>query len=202
MRDALLAAFHRRHACHRFDPGQALTDVDLDFILEAGRLSPSSFGLEQWHFVVSADMAIKSALSAASFGQSQIEQASAVIVILAKLAELEPDTPYARRLLEREYPGERFADGLAMYRNFYAATDVPAWSIAQCHIAAANMMTAAAAINIGSCPIGGFDPHAVESLLELDPAQYRVALILALGQCADPVPIKQRLPLSELVTRR
>jgi nitroreductase len=131
-----------------------------------------------------------------------VGSASALVVILAKLAELDPDHPYAQRLLAREYPGEAFAPALKNYRAFHATTDVKAWSVSQCHIAAANMMTAAAGIGIDSCAIGGFLPDEVRKLLAVDPAEYEVALILALGICAQPAGEKLRLPLQELVEYR
>jgi nitroreductase len=125
-----------------------------------------------------------------------------VIVVLAKLAELAPDSEYLRQLMAREYPGDALEGALKNYRGFYAATDVKAWSENQCHIAAANMMTAAAGIDIDSCAIGGFDPAEVQRLLDIDPARHQPALILALGYCAQAPGEKLRLPMEELVEYR
>jgi nitroreductase len=203
MKDELLAAFRRRHACHLFREGRPLKAEDLAFILEAGRLSPSSFGLEQWKFVVLTSPADRQALQAACFQQPQVGTASVVVVILARVAELDPDTAYVRRLMAREYPpGEALEGALRNYRGFHAATDIAAWSSAQCHIAAANMMTAAAAIGIDSCPIGGFVPEEVMRLLDIEPGRYLPALILPLGYCAQAPADKQRLPLQEVVEYR
>ncbi len=202
MKDQLLQIFRRRHACHQFNPERLISRDDLEFILEAGRLSPSSFGLEQWHFVVLQRPEDKQALQAACFDQPQVGTASHDVVILAKLAELDPDHPYVRRLLARECPADQLEAALANYRSFHANTDVAAWSVTQCHIAAANMMTAAAGIGIDSCAIGGFRPEAVSRLLGLEAGRYQVALLLALGYCLEPAGEKQRLPLAELVTYR
>lgn len=202
MKSQLLEIFRRRHACHQFQADRPLPPEDLNFILEAGRLSPSSFGLEQWKFVVLHAPAQKTALQAACFQQPQVGSASVVIVILAKLAEMHPDSDYLRRLMAREYPGDALDAALKNYRSFHAATDIKAWSENQCHIAAANMMTAAAGIDIDSCAIGGFDPTAVQRLLEIDPARHHPALILALGYCAQAPSEKLRLPLDELVEYR
>lgn len=202
MKQQLLDLFHKRFACHLFQADQAIPREDLDYILEAGRLSPSSFGMEQWKFVVVTAPDQKQALQAACFQQPQVGTAAALIVILAKLADLHPDAEYARRLLAREYPGAAFAAALSNYRGFHAATDVRAWSISQCHIAAANMMTAATAAGLDSCAIGGFDPAQVRGLLALDPQLHEPALILALGHAADRAAAKQRLALDELVEYR
>ena len=198
----ILDLFARRYACHHFLPGREIPAADLNIVLEAGRLSPSSFGLEHWRFVVLTKAEDKRALQAACFDQPQVGEAGAVVVILAKLADLSPDTEYVRNLMAREYPGEALAPALANYRGFHAVTDVAAWSVAQCHIAAANMMTAATAVGLDSCAIGGFLPDAVARLLELQPGRYAVAMILPLGYGAEPPPVKQRLPLDELVEYR
>ena len=202
MKQQLLDIFRRRRACHLFQTERGVARDDLEFILEAGRLSPSSFGLEQWKFVVIEEPTKKMAIQAACFQQPQVGSASALVVILAKLAELEPDSPYLRRLMAREYPGEALEPALKNYRAFHAATDVKAWSATQCHIAAANMMTAAAGIGVDSCAIGGYDSAQVADILALDPRLHTPALILALGYCAQAPAEKQRLPLDELVEYR
>jgi nitroreductase len=202
MKSQLLDIFRRRHACHLFQADHLLAPDDLNFILEAGRLSPSSFGLEPWKFVVFTDSLQKLALQDACYKQPQVGTASAVVVILAKLTELHPDSDYLQRLMEREYPGDALEGALKNYRNFHAATNVKAWSDNQCHIAAANMMTAAAGIDIDSCAIGGFDPASVIRILQIDPDYHHPSLILAFGYCAQEPGEKQRLPMQELVEFR
>lgn len=60
----------------------------------------------------------------------------------------------------------------------------------------------AAAIGVGSCPIGGFDRASVHRVLGIDETKHEVALILCLGYRAQPQPLKRRLPLAELVEYR
>jgi nitroreductase len=202
MKHEILDLFRRRFACHRFQPDRNIAADDLEIILEAGRLSPSSFGLEHWKFVVVTQASEKAALQAACFNQPQVGEAAVVVVVLAKTAELHPDTDYIKTLMAREYPGEALAPALANYRGFHAATDVKAWSISQCHIAAANMMTAATAVGLDSCAIGGFLPDEVKRILAIDGSRYEIALILPFGYCADAAPAKQRLPITDLVEYR
>lgn len=202
MKNAILDIFRRRFACHGFIPDRTISREDMDTVLEAGRLSPSSFGLEQWKFIVVTNPEVKTALQAACFNQPQVGNASAVVVILAKIAELDPDSEYIQKLMAREYPGEALAPALANYRGFHANTDIKAWSVTQCHIAAANMMTAATAAGLDSCAIGGFLADEVKKILEIDASRYEIALILPFGYCAESAPEKQRLPLSELVDYR
>lgn len=202
MNHDILDLFRRRYACHAFDANREIDQADLDVVLEAGRLSPSSFGLEHWKFLVITRTEEKSALQGVCFNQPQVGNASAVVVILAKLAELHPDSDYIKALMAREYPGDALAPAMANYRGFHANTDIKSWSVTQCHIAAANMMTAATAVGLDSCAIGGFLADKVKQLLAIDPDRYEVALILPLGYCTEPAHEKLRLPLSELVEYR
>jgi nitroreductase len=202
MKDTILDLFRRRFACHAFLPDRPIAREDLDTILEAGRLSPSSFGLEHWKFVIIDKPEEKAALQGACFNQPQVGNASAVVVILAKIADLEPGSDYLKRLMAREYPGDALAPAMENYRAFHRNTDVRAWSVSQCHIAAANMMTAATALGLDSCAIGGFLPDGVRKALGIDGRRYEIALILPFGYCAEAAHQKLRLPLSELAEYR
>ena len=74
---------HFRHATRNFDTNKKITYKDRDYILEAGRLSPSSFGIEPWEFLVIESRSIRKKLQDACFGQEQVASASLVIVVLA-----------------------------------------------------------------------------------------------------------------------
>lgn len=203
MKNALLDTFNFRHACKLFDETRKIPQADLDFILEAGRLSPSSMGLEHWKFIVVQTPQLKAEIQRACSDQPQISSSSDVIVIVAKKAELQPDSDYVKAQFNRLHlPPDKTEEFKQFYREFVRNTDLTAWSIAQCHIAAANMMTAAAAIGIDSCPIGAFEPEQVRVILKIDDAQYEVALVLPLGYRRHPQPAKYRLPFSELVEFR
>lgn len=200
------AAFERalqfRFACKQFDPSRRLAPADLTYILEAGRLSPSSLGLEPWRFIVIRDDMLRRRLRPSCWNQVQVTTASAIVVILALKAELAPDSPYPRAMLSRLLPaGADLGETLSIYRNI-AREHRTAWSVAQCHIAAANMMTAAAMIGIDTCPMGGFEPEAVADILGVDRNKYEVALLIAVGYRGQPQPPKKRLPPNDIVTYR
>ncbi|MGO8919663.1 MAG: NAD(P)H-dependent oxidoreductase [Stellaceae bacterium] len=202
MREEFLRLLQFRHACKLFDERRPVARADLDYVLEAGRLAPSSLGLEPWRFLVVEDHALRRHLRPACWNQSQITSAGTVIVILALTADLKPETGYARRMLGRLVASEgELEEALQIYRGITHG-DLAAWSVAQCHIAAAEMMLAAAAIGIDTCPMGGFEPEAVADVLAIDRSRFEVALLLALGYRAQAQPAKHRLPLSDLVEYR
>ena len=198
---ALLDLMRRRHACHAFVPGASVHDAELQAVLEAGRLAPSSFGLEPWRFLVVPDPSRLPQLQEACYGQAQVVAAGALVAILASIADMQPDSPVLQARLAREHADDGAA-GLAAYRAFHAATDIRAWAIAQCMLASAQMMLAATAAGLDSCAIGGFDEAALAAVLGIDVQREAIALVLALGRCAHPAGAKQRLPLAELVVWR
>ncbi|MFZ5556614.1 MAG: NAD(P)H-dependent oxidoreductase [Pseudomonadota bacterium] len=203
MREAFLGALRLRHACRAFEAGRTVPAADLDYILEAGRLSPSSMGLEPWRFIVVESPVVRARLEVACEHQPHVGQCPVIVVIVALTADLHPESDYVRRMLQREMPDpEALKAFLGYYREYTRRGDLTEWSVAQCHLAAANMMTAAAAAYVDSCPIGGFDPAQVCEVLGIDERRYEVALLLALGYRAGPQPERQRLPLAELVLKR
>lgn len=202
MREGFMRLLRFRHACKLFDETRPVARADLDYVLEAGRLAPSSLGLEPWRFLVIEDHALRRHLRPACWNQSQITSASAVVVILALTAELRSETGYARRMLRRLVATDGELDEAMQIYHGITHGDLNAWSVAQCHIAAAEMMLAAAAIGIDSCPMGGFEPEAVAEVLAIDRSRFEVALLLALGYRNQPQPPKHRLALDQIVEYR
>ncbi len=196
-----------RHACKVFDENKKISAGEFDFILEAGRLSPSSTGLEQWDFLVVQNKELREKIKAVSWNQVQITSCSHLVVILAKVAEVKSVGEYVEKMIDRR--GDKAPEMIAARKKFYGdflggrfhGDDelVYHWSSKQCYIAAANMMTAAASLGIDSCPIEGFDEAALNRILGLDTSKQRVSLIVPFGYRLNPQPIKYRRELSDVV---
>ncbi|MCG8428482.1 MAG: nitroreductase family protein, partial [Chromatiales bacterium] len=75
-------ALQFRHACKKFDAEKKIPSDQLNSILECGRLSPSSFGMEPWRFLVIQNPELRKALRKACWDQAQITDSSDVVVIL------------------------------------------------------------------------------------------------------------------------
>jgi len=199
-KEEILKAFEYRHACKEFEKGRKIPQEDLRFILETGRLSPSSFGLEQWKFLVISSPELKEKLQPACFDQKQISTSSAVVVILAKKGLYEAGSTHVAEMFKRwNYPEEVYNFMIDFHALMANNCDQVKVAVEQCHIAAANMMTAAAMINIDSCPIGGFMPDKVKEALDLDGDKYEVALIIPFGYRVHEQHAKARLSFDEVV---
>lgn len=199
MRNDFEKAIHFRHACKLFNETKAISAEDFDYILEAGRLSPSSFGVEQWHFFVIRDPQMREAIRQASWGQLQITTASELVAVAYKKKVRSTDA-----YIQSEFDKFHYPEGLrGMYAQWIDPRDNEAlecWSSRQVYIAGANMMTAAASIGIDSCPIEGFDRAEVEKITGIDTESYGIALLVPFGYRVNEQPLLHRSELSELVS--
>jgi len=198
-------AMQFRHACKRFNE-EKIPEPIFENILEFGRMSPSSFGMEPWRFWVIGSDALKAALRPLCWNQPQITECSHLVVIIADNESVRPGTDYVANMFARRgLPGEAFERYLDVYANhmapqFHSREAVEGWTHKQCYIAAANMMTGAAALGIDSCPIEGYEKTKVEAALELESA-FSVALIIAFGYRLNPQGEHLRLPMEQIVKR-
>ncbi|WP_149723905.1 NAD(P)H-dependent oxidoreductase [Campylobacter concisus] len=197
-----------RHACKIFDESKKISAGEFDFILEAGRLSPSSTGLEQWDFLVVQNKELREKIKAVSWNQAQITSCSHLVVILAKIKEVKVGSSYIDKMIARR--ADKNIEAIAARQKFYHDFLLSnfknddeltfQWSHEQCMIAATNMMNAAASLGIDSCPIEGFDRHALNEILGLDESEKRVAIVVPFGYRLNPQPEKLRRQRAEVVT--
>ena len=194
-----------RHACKVFDESKTISDEEMTYILEAGRRSPSSFGMEGWKFLVITNKALKEKLRPACWDQVQITSSSHLVIVLAAIENVKvesgiPEKRFSRRKMSQE--------NLDFYLDLYAkhlapvlSTDdnIYCWTARQTYIALGNMMTAAAYIGIDSCPIEGFEKEKVEETLGLDTKKYQVSVIVPFGYRLNAQSEQLRLPFEDVV---
>lgn len=204
----VLEALQFRHACKKFDPVRKIPRDDFATILECGRLSPSSFGMEPWKFVVVETPALREALRKACWDQAQITDSSDVVVIVGKTGVLRPDSDYVKTMFERRnFPPEALTAYIQRYADHHvgeidSVMNDYAWASKQCYIALANMMSAAAAAGIDSCPIEGFGKADVEQVLGLDPSREEAVVVVAFGYRQVEQTPRFRLDFAEVVEYR
>ncbi|MFC7371961.1 NAD(P)H-dependent oxidoreductase [Fictibacillus iocasae] len=211
----ILDAFRFRSATKEFDPNKKISDEDFEFILETGRLSPSSFGFEPWRFVVIQNRELREQLKPVSWGaQGQLPTASHFVVMLSRSAE---DMIYSSDYIEHmkkdvhHMPPEAYEAISKFYKTFQESDFkllederyMNDWAAKQVYIALGNMMTAAAQIGIDSCPIEGFDQEKVHDILEkagvLEGGNFQVAVMAAFGyRIREPRP-KSRQEMKDVV---
>lgn len=199
MRNDFEKAIHFRHATKIFDESKSISEEDLTFILEAGRLSPSSFGMEHWQFFVIRDTAMREAIKAVAWNQPQITTASELIAIGYK-KRLRSSDPYIQSEFNKFGYPDYLRDMYAQWIDPRNNETLESWSACQVYIAAANMMSAAASIGIDSCPIEGFDRIATEKIMGIDTLDFGIPLLIPFGYRLKEQQPRLRSELSELVT--
>ncbi|DAB33922.1 MAG TPA: NAD(P)H-dependent oxidoreductase [Sulfurospirillum sp. UBA12182] len=194
-----------RHACKVFDENKKIDEQDIHYILEAGRKSPSSFGMEAWKFLVITNEDLKAKLRPACWDQVQITSCSHLVIVLAGIKGVKPDSGIpAKRFARREMPQEKYEFYLNLYATHLKDTlssdeNIYSWTARQTFLAAANMMSAAAIKGIDSCPIEGFEKEKVEEILGIDKTEFRLSLVLPFGYRLNPQPTQLRVPFDEVV---
>lgn len=212
----ILNAYNFRHACKEFDASKKIAEEDFDFILETGRLSPSSFGFEPWQFVILQNADLKEKLKTVAWGaQKQLDTASNFVLILArKKSEMIYSSEYVSKIMtEVQQLSQEVKDGkTSAFENFQkndfnlleSDRSIFDWASKQTYIALGNMMTSAAEIGIDSCAIEGFNKEAAEDLLEkegiLDKSKFGLSVMAAFGyRNAEPSRAKTRQKLEAVV---
>ena len=118
MQNEFMNAMDFRHACKVFDETKMISDEKIKFILESGRKSPSSFGMEAWKFLVITNEELKAKLRPACWDQVQITSCSHLVVVLAGIDSVKVESgEVKKRFSRREMPQET----LDFYMGLYAS---------------------------------------------------------------------------------
>jgi nitroreductase len=205
MNNNFTKAMNFRHACKIFDDTKKINDDEMHYILETGRKSPSSFGMEGWKFLVITNEALKAKIRPVCWNQVQITSCSHLVIVLAAIENVKPSSGIpARRFNRRPLSKEQIDGYINLYSNHLNHTlssdeHTYEWTARQTYIALGNMMTAAAYIGIDSCPIEGFEKDKLEEILELDTSKWQVSVVVPFGYRLNEQSSQLRLAFDEVV---
>ena len=179
---SFLSNLNWRYATKKFDVTKKVSDADLEKILEAMRLTPTSFGLQPYHFYVITNQEVKDKIQAVAWNQPQVGTSSHLLVFTAR-TDLAANKEEFFTLISGGNPEVRAAlKGYEdMVDGFVASKPTPEsvlpWSAKQAYIAQGFALAAAAELQIDSCAMEGFDPVAVGEILGLPESQKAVVML-------------------------
>ncbi len=184
--DQLLTSLHWRYATKRFDATRTIPTATWDAIEESLVLTPSSFGLQPWKFLVITDPGIRSNLLAESWSQTQVTEASHYVVLTARtdLTTADIDTWMERMVEIQGSTLESVAPLKGMIQGFaqrLSHEDRHAWNTRQSYIALGQLMASAALLGIDACPMEGISPTGYDHILGLEGSGYATVVACALG---------------------
>ena len=183
----LLKALEWRYATKVFDATKIIPAEVWSALEKTLVLTPSSYGLQPYHFLIVQDAAKRAALLPHSWGQKQVVDCSHFVVFTARteMKEADVDKLIQRTVETRKLP----ADALDAYRGMMLGDVVNGprgknaheWAARQCYIALGNLMTAAAVLGVDACPMEGLNPPEYDKILGLAGTGYKTVVACALG---------------------
>lgn len=207
--EQLLQSLQWRYAVKQFDSTKKISESVWNTLEETLVLTPSSFGLQPWKFLVVTDSGIREQLMVHSWKQPQVVDCShhVVFAIRKNLGEDQIDRFLDSTAAIRGVPRASL-DG---YRGMMVGNLVKGprhsiineWATFQAYIALGNFMTAAAVIGVDTCPMEGIDAGKYDEILGLAGTEYQTVVACAAGYRASTDKYaslaKVRYPKSEMI---
>lgn len=206
----LIAQLEWRYATKEFDSAKTIPADLWDQIENSLVLTPSSFGLQPWHFFAIRDREVREKLQPHSWGQTQVTGCSHFVVLTAKTTLTEGDVDHflARQVALRGGTLADLADYRALMVGFIQRMDQEAlqqWAKAQTYIALGQLMQTAAALGIDACPMEGIVPAEYDQILGLAEKGLTTTVACAMGYRSEndkyATAAKVRFEKSEVVSR-
>jgi nitroreductase len=190
-------AIEKRRAMKHFDETHQFTDKEVEKLLSLAVLSPTSFNIQNWRFLVVKDTELRKKIRSAAWDQAQVTDASLLLILCADLKSWEKDSQRYWKNASKEIQDfmvpaiEKFYKG-----NDQIQRDEALRSIG---IAAQTLMLSAKSVGYDSCPMIGFDPEKIAELVNL-PKDHIIGMMLVIGKAKSPAnPRGGQLSLDEVV---
>lgn len=175
-----------RYATKKFDATKKVSDADLETLKEAIQLSTSCYGLQLYKVFIIENPEVRTKLQPASWGQSQIVDASHLLVF-ANIVDVQEShiDAYVQNIADTR--GLSVED-LKGYSDFMKSKIVPlpveqkaVWTSKQTYLALGNLLNAAAELKIDATPMEGFEPEKYNEILGLNALGLNASLVAAVG---------------------
>jgi nitroreductase len=196
-----------RYATKKFNSEKKISNSDLEMLKEAIQLSSSSYGLQPYKVLIIENEEIRKQLQPASWGQSQITEASHLFVFASETnVDAEYITRYADNMAKtRNIPFDS-VKGYADFMIGNISTLTPEkqliWAQKQAYLALGNLLNAAAELKIDVTPMEGFLPEQYNEILGLTEKGLHATLVATIGYRHDEDDTqhyaKVRKPITEL----
>ncbi len=188
---SLIQSLEWRYATKIFDPAKKISADIWSALENALVLTPTSFGLQPYQFLIVQDAAKRATLVPQSWGQKQVVDCSHLVVFAARTEITAADV---EKLISHTVKVRGISvESLGFYRDMILGDIVNGprskvaheWAARQCYIALGNLMTCAAILNVDACPLEGINPSEYDNILGLNGSGYKTVVALALGYRAD-----------------
>ncbi|MDP0491895.1 MAG: NAD(P)H-dependent oxidoreductase [Verrucomicrobiota bacterium JB023] len=206
---SLIDHFNWRYATKVFDATRKVNDADLATLEEALRLTPSSFGLQPWHFLIVTDEEIREKLLPLSWNQKQVTECSHYFVLCTRT---DVDVDYIDRFVS-EIANDRgttieelqgYRDVMVDFVSRMPSVERLTWATRQTYLALQRLMDTAALLEIDACPMEGFSAPQYDEVLQLSEKNLTASVCCAIGyrSAEDKYAslAKSRFPKEEVIS--
>ena len=189
----ILEAMNWRFSVNKFDTSKKLTDAQFNELMQAVILTPSSFGLQPFKFIVVKNPEIRAKLREAGYGQPKFTDASHLVIFAVEknIDEALVDKYIAsvgkvRGIAVENLKG--YADMIKGAISYRTAEQRVEWAARQAYITLGVLVTAAAVGGLDVGPMEGFDPKKFDEILGLDKLGLETKIAAAIGFRASDDP--------------
>lgn len=192
----VIQAIKERRSINFFEPGKAISDDTMKTLLDIANLSPSSFNLQPWQVIVVKDPERKKVLRQCAFNQSKVEEASAVLIMIAdpKAADI-----HLQRVLDSwqelgYIKPETRETYINMAKSLYDTEDSlrrKIFAVKNTSLFAMNIMIAAKGLGLETHPMDGFDEECVKKEFNI-PDKMHIPMLIAIGYLKSGITLLPR----------
>lgn len=207
----LIDRLNWRYATKKMNPDKAVPEDTLERILEAVRLAPTSSGLQQFEVIVVTNADVREKIRAIAWDQAQVVDASHLIVFAAWDNYTPERINHMFDLVndERGFKNEGWEAYRQQLLGSYPQRDAQTnfeHAARQAYVGLGIALTAAAFEEVDATPMEGFDPDALDAILDLRARGLRSVVMMPVGYRAEEgdwlVNLKKvRRPVADFVSR-
>ena len=190
-------AIKQRRSVKHYDPNHKFTDEEIEKLMSLAVLSPTSFNIQNWRFILVKDSETRKKIRSVAWDQAQITDSSLLLVICADLKAW------------KKNPAQYWRNAPKEARDFLVPAMDPFYegkeqlqrdeAMRSCGIVAQTLMLTAKTMGYDSNPMIGFDPQKVAEIINL-PEDHVISMLMAIGKQVKPaMPRGGQLPLSDIV---
>ncbi len=190
-------AIKERRSVKYYDPNHKFSDEEIEKLMSLAVLSPTSYNMQNWRFVLVKDPEIRKKIRSAAWDQAQVTDSSLFLVICADLKSW------------KKNPEQYWKNAPKEAQDFLVPAMGPFYegkeqlqrdeAMRSCGIAAQTLMLTAKSMGYDSNPMIGFDPQKIAEIINL-PNDHVISMMMAIGKQIKPaMPRGGQLPLSDIV---
>jgi nitroreductase len=192
MNKTLIEALNKRYATKLFDNTKTISPKNLETIIEAARLTPTSYGLQLMKVVVVENPILRQKLLEHSYNQKQIVDASHLLVLCSHssfnaqhIDDYIDNIALTRSQDSNSKQLQEFKKMLVEFRLNSNSETLKKWMKNQQYIVLGNLLTSCALLNIDACPMEGFVPNKYDEILELEKENLKSVLVMPIGYASE-----------------